>query len=75
MLKIETSVSDYELVKEHLSHTLPSFRIEQRVMADMKHLLSGEGEIECYHDIATMRHIVIGKRDDEFPFQVWPQGE
>jgi len=71
MLKIETSVSAYELVKEHWC-TLPSFRIENRVMADMKHLLNGEGEIECYYDPCQMKHLVMGRRVDEFPFQVWP---
>ena len=69
MYRIETRISYSELIKEHpfiLRKALPM------AFEEINGLLGGKGAIERHEDIETLEVVMVGKRNDWFPWQVWP---
>ena len=70
MYRIETRISDSELVKEHyysLRKALPT------AYDELRGFLNGIGRIQRWRDVAACEEVMVGIRDDDFPWKIWPE--
>ncbi len=69
MYRIEARIPSSELVKEHY---FSLFKALPTVYNELCGFLNGIGRIERWSDIATNEEVMVGIRQDEFPWQIWP---
>lgn len=70
MYRVEVRIPGFELVKESpysLKKALPT------AYNELLWFLNGMGRIERWRDDATLEEVMVGIRDDYFPWQVWPE--
>ena len=70
MYRVEVRIAHSELIKHgyfSLNKPLPyAYR-------ELLWFLNGMGTIERFSDVATLEEVMVGVRNDDFPWQAWPE--